>query len=117
MKKKEKYFLIIFEMCDYYLDSGFSSEDRAMRIVNNDIENIYMGLILYWASFIAGGHYWFTIIIVIIFTLCRILHTICYYKAIQPWRSIIWSVGALCNICAAINLLIGAFDEDLKVNS
>ena len=87
-----------------------------MRIVWNDMENILIGLILYWSSYIAGGHYWFNIILVIIFTICRILHTYFYMNAIQPWRSVIWSIGALCNIGAAINLLIGAFDEDLKVN-
>lgn len=74
------------------------------------MENILIGLILYWAAFIANGNNYVTSITISIFTACRILHTLFYTKGIQPWRSIIWTVAFLCNVTAAINILVGAFD-------
>jgi uncharacterized MAPEG superfamily protein len=39
----------------------------------------------------------------IAFTVARVLHTVCYAKAIQPWRAIFWLVGILSVTVMALN--------------
>ena len=88
----------------------FNAEERWRRIVMNDIENIIIGIVLHWISFIANtnkqGSYTVTAISFMVFTIARISHTICYIWRLQPWRSIVWLIGVLCSLTASINILV-----------
>ena len=47
------------------------------------------------------------IIYCVVFVLARILHTIFYLNAMQPWRTIAYSVGALTSLALMIHLFVG----------
>merc|ERR1719295_2059612 len=86
-------------------EAKFDSNERWRRIVNNDMENIPLGLIILWAQVIVNANSATTSVVTILFTAARITHTVCYYYSIQPYRSIAFFVGLLSIFCAAFNML------------
>jgi len=83
----------------------FDSNERWRRIVNNDMENIPIGLIILWAQVIVNANHATTSVVAVLFTVARICHTVCYYYSFQPYRSIAFFVGLLAIFTAAFNML------------
>jgi glutathione S-transferase len=54
------------------------------RIVRNDMENIFMGLIVTWGSLFSAANALAHSVCVVIFTVSRILHTLSYAYELQP---------------------------------
>ena len=81
--------------------------ERASRAWRNDLENIPIFLILAWIYVAAGLSSMAFVIYGLIFMAARIVHTICYLNAIQPIRTIAFTVGALAMLALVIHLLIG----------
>merc|ERR1712224_237614 len=56
---------------------------RYQGVVNNDLENLPTGILLYWVAGLATTSNAGTVqILMIVFTIARLLHTICYAFAI-----------------------------------
>lgn len=85
------------------------AEARWNRIVMNDVENIPMGLIAAWGSLMCNANPTAHVVLVVIFTLARLGHTISYAKAKQPARALCWmtALGASVGLC--VNGLLGLF--------
>jgi glutathione S-transferase len=82
------------------------SVQRASNCWRNDLENIPMFLILagiYVAAGLSAG--WFSIYCVT-FLVMRILHTFFYLNAVQPWRTVVFTIGAVAMFAMAIHLLV-----------
>ena len=79
--------------------------NRWLRICNNDVANIPIGLfVLYLAALhsdLPGG---LIIALAWIFVGARLAHTITYASGLQPWRTISYSTGATAMIIAAVSL-------------
>jgi uncharacterized MAPEG superfamily protein len=83
-----------------------SSVQRASNCWRNDLENIPTFLILAGIYVAAGlSAKWFSIYCVT-FLVMRILHTFFYLNAMQPWRTIAFTVGTFAMFAMAIHLLI-----------
>src|SRR5579862_3989747 len=80
---------------------------RAAKAWLNDLENIPMFLILALIYAIAGLSFNAFVIYCAVFTIARILHTIFYLNAIQPWRTIAFTIGALTSLALMIHLFVG----------
>ena len=80
---------------------------RASRAWLNDLENIPMFLILALVYAIAGLSGTAFIIYCVVFTVARILHTIFYLNAMQPLRTIAYTVGALTSFALMVHLFVG----------
>ncbi len=80
---------------------------RANNAWRNDLENIPMFLILALVYAIAGLSPTMFIVYCTVFTVARVLHTIFYLNAMQPWRTIAFSVGALAMVALIIHLFVG----------
>lgn len=80
--------------------------ERASKAWRNDLENIPIFLILAWIYVAAGLSVGAFEIYCVIFVVARILHTIFYLNAIQPWRTIAYTVGAIAMLVMMIQLLI-----------
>lgn len=80
---------------------------RAARAWRNDLENIPIFLILAWIYVAAGLSVTAFVIYCVVFMVCRIAHTICYLNAVQPLRTIAFTVGALTMLALIIHLFIG----------
>jgi len=80
---------------------------RAARAWRNDLENIPIFLILAWIYVMAGLSLGAFVIYCVIFMVCRIGHTLFYLNAVQPWRTIFFTVGAITMLALIIHLFIG----------
>ena len=80
---------------------------RAAKAWMNDLENIPIFLILALTYAIAGLSSTAFIVYCVVFTVARILHTIFYLSAVQPWRTIVYTVGALTSLALMIHLFVG----------
>jgi glutathione S-transferase len=80
---------------------------RGARAWRNDLENIPIFLILAWIYVIAGLSSAAFAVYCIVFMVARIAHTICYINAIQPWRTIAFTIGAIATLALIIHLFIG----------
>jgi glutathione S-transferase len=78
---------------------------RASSAWRNDLENIPIFLILAWIYVAAGLSTGAFEIYCVVFVVARILHTVFYLNAVQPWRTIAFTVGAVAMIALAIHLL------------
>ena len=79
---------------------------RAARAWLNDLENIPIFLILGWIYVAAGLSATAFVVYCVVFVVARIGHTVCYLNAIQPLRTIAYTVGALATLVLMIHLLI-----------
>ena len=80
---------------------------RAAKAWMNDLENIPIFLILALVYAMAGLSSTAFIVYCVVFTVARILHTIFYLSAMQPWRTIAYTVGALTSFALMIHLFVG----------
>jgi uncharacterized membrane protein YecN with MAPEG domain len=79
--------------------------NRWLRICNNDVANIPIGLfVLYLAATYSDLDSGIIVALAWIFVAARIGHTITYANALQPWRTITYSIGATAMIIAAVSL-------------
>jgi len=80
--------------------------DRAARAWRNDLENIPIFLIVAGIYVMAGlsekafTFYCWTFIV------ARILHTYTYLNAIQPWRTVVYTVGLFAMFAMTIQVLV-----------
>jgi len=75
-----------------------SGVDRALAIHRNDLENIALFLLALFSLFLASGTkmpLWVLPVYIAIFVATRIIHTITYALALQPWRAIAFIIGLL----------------------
>jgi glutathione S-transferase len=79
---------------------------RWKRIVQNDLENIPIGLVVLLGSILVGGNDTANVVLLAIFTFARIAHTYAYANQMQPHRALLWSTGQLCVVAGALNGLI-----------
>ena len=80
--------------------------DRASKAWRNDLENIPIFLILagiYVAAGLSGKAFAFYCIV---FMAMRILHTYTMIKAIQPWRTVVFTIGVFAMFAMMIHILI-----------
>jgi uncharacterized MAPEG superfamily protein len=80
---------------------------RAAKAWMNDLENIPIFLILALIYAIAGLSANMFIVYCGVFTLARILHTFFYLNAMQPGRTIAYTIGALTMLALMIHLFVG----------
>lgn len=78
--------------------------EKANRAWRNDLENIPMFLILAWIYVYARLSPGAFVVYCIVFMIARIMHTICYLNAIQPGRTIAFTVGALAMLAMIIQV-------------
>jgi uncharacterized MAPEG superfamily protein len=78
--------------------------DRWQRVSMNDIENVFLGLIVIWVSALTVGfdstevaH----IVLTVLFTACRVAHTVLYVFKISYGPQLGVAVWALCYSCTA----------------
>jgi len=101
-------------------DEEFTTKHRWGNINENDKENFPYTLFVLWALFIVAyvgssvtedARPAFDVLFIggLLWLVCRVVHTICYRFALQPFRSIFWAVGQLTALAMALMLVIAAF--------
>mmetsp|Transcript_25209 Transcript_25209/g.45379 ORF Transcript_25209/g.45379 Transcript_25209/m.45379 type:complete len:177 (-) Transcript_25209:1609-2139(-) len=102
-------------------DEAKVAQDRAQRMVNNDLENIPYTMALAWGSVYCisaadrggtevGESYALAhIVMYSVFVACRIAHSVVYSRGWSTARSLVWAVGVLCSFGIAINGAIASF--------
>src|SRR5215813_756254 len=80
---------------------------RASRAWRNDLENIPIFLILAWIYVAASLSVGAFEIYCIVFMVARVLHTIFYLNAVQPWRTVSFTLGGVAMLAMIVHLFIG----------
>jgi len=83
--------------------------DRVLRAHRNDLENIPSFFLLGLIAVMVGAPVLGMQITFIAFTAARIVHTVSYVKAMQPWRSMSFGIGTLANVALMVMILIRLF--------
>ena len=94
----------------------FTAGYRWNRILINDLENIPIALIVFWASVIVSGKEWnqyITTISMGLFMFFRSTHTISYANSLQPYRSLSYLFSKICTAVAAVNLVVSVLTVHL----
>ncbi|WP_158502119.1 MAPEG family protein [Vitiosangium sp. GDMCC 1.1324] len=80
--------------------------ERVLRAHRNDLENIPVFLILGFIAVLAGAPPLGLQICLIAFTAARVVHSIAYVKAMQPWRSLSFGIGGLCSLALSVMIIL-----------
>ncbi|TFJ85254.1 hypothetical protein NSK_003677 [Nannochloropsis salina CCMP1776] len=94
---------------DKALKKALQNEQRWTRIVANDLENIPLGLIIAWGSLQSPRSPPAHVVLVLAFTVSRILHTVTYAAGKQPHRALAFFGGVLAVVGMGVNGVLGAF--------
>lgn len=86
---------------------------------HNDIENIPFHTAIFWGAFVVqcftnacnkGQNETVALTaLIILYTMFRIMYTICYIFALQPFRSLVWALALFCPLVAACVMVSSAF--------
>jgi len=79
---------------------------RILRVHRNAEAAIYPFLILGLVYVLVGGHASIAVPIFAIFTGARIVHSIVYLRALQPWRTISFALSLLALIALIVAILV-----------
>ena len=98
---------------------------RRERTFANDMENIPFDMGIFWAAFVLQsfaiisrntGMETLTItVLIIIYTGSRVIYTICYVCALQPYRTIAWILARLAVVITACVMISSAFKVNFQV--
>jgi microsomal prostaglandin-E synthase 1 len=80
--------------------------ERVLRAHRNDLENIPAFLILGFIAVLAGAPVLGLRICFIAYTAARVLHSVAYLKAMQPWRTMSFGIGQLASLSLMVMILI-----------
>ncbi|CAF3337732.1 unnamed protein product [Rotaria socialis] len=85
----------------------FTKDVRVNKIIGNDTENdtYFLILLLATAAF-SDGNATRTIVYGAIYLFARILYAVAYIMALQPWRSVLFTVGLICTLACNLDLVI-----------
>lgn len=85
---------------------------RWSRIVQNDLENLPIGLIIFWAATISSAKGSDVVpISFITFTVARTLYSIFYGIGLQPYRTMVYLIALFSMIVGGITGIINAADR------
>ena len=80
--------------------------ERLRRAHQNDLENILPFFAVAFLYALTGPSQALAWWLFTVFTVARILHTVCYAMGLQPWRTIAYEVGNVTLVLTAILLLV-----------
>jgi len=85
-----------------------ASVSRWSRIGSNDAANIPISLLVFFIACVYEtlGEGVF-VPLVWTFAVARVAHTVCYAFALQPWRTVAYSVASITVAVAAVSLVLG----------
>jgi len=95
---------------DYQLSPNrkerYAAHQQWKRIANNDLETLPMALLILWAQYVVDANSTTTAVTMVLFTVARLTHTVCYVYSWQPYRTVAFIIGLLTTFTAAINLIV-----------
>mmetsp|Transcript_19750 Transcript_19750/g.22409 ORF Transcript_19750/g.22409 Transcript_19750/m.22409 type:complete len:152 (-) Transcript_19750:206-661(-) len=91
-------------------DAAREEDMRWQRIVQNDVENLPLGLVVMWGTLGYADDADAHIALALIWTVMRILHTVFYAIKIPFPRSIVYILGQISVLGMLINGCVGAFE-------
>ncbi|MGE8392416.1 MAPEG family protein [Pseudomonas sp. BIGb0427] len=81
---------------------------RATQAWANDLENIPLFFVLGALCLVFNPPLMLTAGLMLLFTVARLLHTVCFLARWQPWRTIAYAVAIVCLLAMAALVSMGA---------
>lgn len=82
-----------------------SNLKRRERVTHNNVENVPINLVIFWGALVvqcfanATGHgdleTTLLTYLILIYTICRFAHTVCFLFGLQPFRTLFYCLGML----------------------
>lgn len=95
------------------------AQERAQKIVNNDLENIPYTMAITWGSMLCiyliedesvrDKHAMAQIVFYSLFVIARVGHSIAYAKGLAYPRTAVWMLGFICTFAIGINGAVASF--------
>ncbi|KAH7491813.1 hypothetical protein PRIC1_002782 [Phytophthora ramorum] len=85
------------------LTKARAEDYRWKRVIQNDLETIPLGLLVFIGSVVVGGQEETNCALMGVFTAARIAHTFAYVNQKQPHRALLWTLGQLCVLASGLN--------------
>jgi len=82
---------------------------RIQRAHANSLENEPLFILLGLLWIFLGAHTGAIQIYAYTFFIARVLHSLCYVFKLQPWRTLMYTVGSLCLVGMSVQVLMAAF--------
>lgn len=89
-------------------EEALKQETRWVRIIQNDMENIPVGMIVMWGAALSPYSSIVHTVAAGTFCVARYGHTYAYANALQPQRALAWFAGVLSVLAMGVNGLFGA---------
>lgn len=89
-------------------EKSLKEETRWVRIIQNDMENIPVGMIVMWGAALSPMSSVVHAVAAGTFCAARYAHTYAYANSLQPHRALAWTAGVLSVLTLGVNGLIGA---------
>lgn len=96
---------------DKAIKLAVDDELRWKRIVQNDLESMPMAFVVFWSSIVAGGNQTTTSVVLALYTMARISHTLAFARQMPLARMGSWVTGIACILGAGINGTIAALSS------
>ena len=97
---------------------------RREKLVQNNLENIPMNLMIFWSALVvqcfsnATGHgdleTTLLTYLILIYTICRFVYSICYIYGLQPFRTLFFTLGLASVISVACIAVRSAWKIDMS---
>jgi uncharacterized membrane protein YecN with MAPEG domain len=81
---------------------------RVMRAHRNALANVIPFLLLTFLYVTLGATSTWVTALCGVFTAARVLHAIAYIKAVQPWRTVAFTLGQLCTAVVVVQVVRAA---------
>jgi glutathione S-transferase len=90
------------DLTDDHVRAAVEEEKRWKRIIQNDLESMPMAYVVFWSAICVGVNGSITKVLVLVYTVARVGHTIVYAQSLPRARMICWMVGTVCIVIAAV---------------
>ena len=89
-------------------ENAINAHTRWSKIIQNDIENIPMGLILNWGSLLCNANPAYHLGLNCMMVFGRVMHTVSYAYGLMPHRSLAYFAGMFASLGFIINGINGS---------
>ena len=96
------------DLTDHHVRTAVEEEIRWKRIIQNDLESMPMAYIVFWSAICVGVNTDITKVLLLVYTIARIGHTIVYAQSLARARSFFWVIGTVCIVTGAVTIVVAA---------
>ncbi|KAL4155449.1 hypothetical protein PRNP1_007559 [Phytophthora ramorum] len=96
------------DLTDDHVRTAIEEEMRWKRIIQNDLESMPMAYVVFWSAICVDVSASLTKVLLLVYTIARLGHTIVYSQSLPRARMIFWMAGMVCVVIGAVASFLSA---------